>query len=307
MSVRSTRTGGQVGRDSPVDLRRAIPGRRDTGSSSSSTSAGTATVAGRGVGSPAKFAELRRDLPQQPHLPQDRRHALVEQRPERPAPILVHALQVLGRQLNRRQRILDLVRDLPRHLGPRLELIRARQLRALRAQRRRHAVEVVDQPPQFVSRVGDDAHVELPGGDLPRGARQPRHRIRNAAGDRRAEARGKQDDEDRADEHAAIELVDLLLDLALAQRERHAQHRLAPACRNRRRRHADTGTCRVGPARRTSAAARARSRGRQPPASASAAGRSRTDRAGWSPRAASLRTGSRPGRSPGRSRPSRRR
>ena len=33
--------------------------------------------------------------------------------------VLVHALQVLGGQLNRRQRILDLVRDLPRHLAPR--------------------------------------------------------------------------------------------------------------------------------------------------------------------------------------------
>ena len=60
--------------------------------------------------------------------------AAVEHRPERLAAVGVHAPQVLGRELDRRQRVLDLVRDLPRHLGPRLEAVRAFELIALRLQ-----------------------------------------------------------------------------------------------------------------------------------------------------------------------------
>ena len=81
--------------------------------------------------------ELRGDLPEQPHLPDDRQHALIEDGSERPSAILVHALQVFGRELNGRERILDFVRDLPRHFRPGFELIGARQLRALRGQRLR--------------------------------------------------------------------------------------------------------------------------------------------------------------------------
>ena len=96
--------------------------------------------------------------------------------------------------------------------------------------------------PQLVGRVGDDAHVELAGRDLPRRAREPRDRIGDAAGDRRAESRREQHDEHRADEHAAVELVDLALDLALARARaaRSARRRgRAPAPAPPRR---DTGT-----------------------------------------------------------------
>ena len=49
----------------------------------------------------------------------------------------VHAAQVLGVQLDRRQRVLDVVRDLPRHVGPRGEPVAsARARRAGAADRR---------------------------------------------------------------------------------------------------------------------------------------------------------------------------
>ena len=84
---------------------------------------------------------------------EDRGDAALEHRPERLAAIGVHAPQVLGGQLNRRQRILDLVRDLPRHLGPGFEPVRPFELVALRLQLGRHAVERVDQAAQLVGRL----------------------------------------------------------------------------------------------------------------------------------------------------------
>ena len=73
------------------------------------------------------------------------------------AAILVHAPQVLGRELDRRQRVLDVVRDLPRHLGPGLEAVRALELAALALQLAGHAVERLDEALQLVGGPDDDA------------------------------------------------------------------------------------------------------------------------------------------------------
>ena len=81
------------------------------------------------------------------------------------AAIDVHAPQVLGGQLDRRQRVLDVVRDLPRHVGPRLEPLRALELAALPLQVGGHLVEVLDQPPQLVRRRRGDARVEIAARD----------------------------------------------------------------------------------------------------------------------------------------------
>ena len=80
--------------------------------------------------------ELAGDLTKEPDLSQDRLDALIEDGAERAMLIGVHPLQVFGRELDRRQGILDLVRDLTRHFRPGLELIRARQFHLLCAQRR---------------------------------------------------------------------------------------------------------------------------------------------------------------------------
>ena len=71
--------------------------------------------------------------------------ALVE-----PFSIGMHAVQVLGIELNRRQRVLDFVRHLPRHFRPRLESVRALELAALPLELSGHPVEVLHQTPQFV-------------------------------------------------------------------------------------------------------------------------------------------------------------
>ena len=95
----------------------------------SATSAGRSTGARLAVGDDAKLensAEICRSSRTCPRIEVD---AAFEHRPERLAAIGVHAPQVLGGELDRRQRILDLVRHLPRHLGPRLEPVRAFELR----------------------------------------------------------------------------------------------------------------------------------------------------------------------------------
>ena len=88
--------------------------------------------------------------------------------------------------------------------------------RALALQVGGHLVEVLDQPPQFVRRGGGDARVEVAARDAPRRARQAIHRIGDPLGHPVAERRAEQAEEHDAGEHAAIELVDLLLDLAAA-------------------------------------------------------------------------------------------
>ena len=57
----------------------------------------------------------------------------------------MHAAQMLGVELNRRQRVLDVVRHLARHLGPGLQPIGAFELGTLALQVVGHAVEVLDQ------------------------------------------------------------------------------------------------------------------------------------------------------------------
>ena len=143
--------------------------------------------------------------------------------PERLAAIGVHAAQVLGRQLDRRERVLDLVRDLPRHLGPRLEAVRAFELHALRLELRGHAVEGVDEPPQLVGGLDGNLRVEVAARDAPRRARQPPDRIGDPLGHRQADRRAEQHEEQRREVDPAIEIVDLAVDLALPVGERHGQ------------------------------------------------------------------------------------
>ena len=166
---------------------------------------------------------------------------------ERLAAIGVDAAQVLGGELDRRQRVLDLVRDLPRHLGPRLEPVRAFELIALRLQLRRHAVERVDEPAQLVGRSHGDPRVEVAARDAPGGARQLPDRIGDALGHRQPDAGAEQDEEQRREVDAAIELVDLALDFVLAERERHGQHAVAPAARGPARPRACRGRRRSDP------------------------------------------------------------
>ena len=71
-------------------------------------------------------------------------------------------------QLNRRQRVLDVVRDLTRHVGPRREPVRALELDALALQIGGHAVEGLDQPAELVGGRGQDARIEIAARDAAR-------------------------------------------------------------------------------------------------------------------------------------------
>ena len=125
------------------------------------------------------------------------RQALIDDRAQRPALILVHALQVLGGELDRRQGILDFVRDLPGHLRPGLQLVRARQLRALGHERLGHGVEVVDKPAELVGAVGDAAVRQGGPRRLAAWRVSAARPDRNARGDGGAEHGGEQHEQRR--------------------------------------------------------------------------------------------------------------
>ena len=119
---------------------RRAPGRRwrcgplrpsRYGPTTSSTRSPTDVGSGCGVGDEAKLENSAAICRSSRTCDEDGGDALVEHRRQRPAAIDVHPLRVLGGQLNRRQRVLDVVRHLARHVGPRLEALRAFELAAL--------------------------------------------------------------------------------------------------------------------------------------------------------------------------------
>ena len=109
---------------------------------------------GRAIGEDAKLENSPAICRSSRDLRQDGVDAPVEDAAERPAGGPVHAAQVLGRQLDGRQRVLDVVRHLARHVGPRRQPVRALQFGALVLQVGRHLVEVVHQAPQLVGGGG---------------------------------------------------------------------------------------------------------------------------------------------------------
>ena len=80
-----------------------------------------------------------------------------------------------------------------------------------------------------------DPRVEVAARDPPRRARQAADRIGDALGHRQADRGAEQDEEQRREVDAAIELVDLALDLLLARGQRHRQDAVAAGGAHRRR------------------------------------------------------------------------
>ena len=115
------------------------------------------------------------------------------------------------------------MRHLARHLRPRFEPVRAFELIALGLELGGHAVEGVDQAAQLVGRSDGDARVELAARNPPRRPGQLADRIRDAFGHREPDAGAEQDEEERREMDAAIEIVDLPLDFLLPEGQRHGQ------------------------------------------------------------------------------------
>ena len=57
---------------------------------------------------------------------------------------------MLGVELDRRQRILDLVGHLARHLGPRIQTVGVFEFGPLPREIACHAIEIIDQPAELV-------------------------------------------------------------------------------------------------------------------------------------------------------------
>ena len=127
------------------------------------------------------------------------------------------------------------MRDLTGHLGPGFEPVRAFELRALRLQLRRHAVECVDEAAELVGGAHRDPRVEIARCNAARGAGQPAHRIGDALGQRQPDRGAKQHEAQDGEMNAAIEVVDLALDLPLARGQWDRQDAIALAGPDRRR------------------------------------------------------------------------
>ena len=76
-------------------------------------------------------------------------------------PVAPDAPQVLGRELDRRERVLHLVRHLAGHLGPGGQAVAALEVAPLAVQVAGHLVEGLDQPLQLVLAGGADAGGEV--------------------------------------------------------------------------------------------------------------------------------------------------
>src|SRR5688572_18397832 len=123
---------------------------------------------------------------------------------------------MFGVELNRCERILDLMSHLAGHLGPCLEAMRAFELAALALQIARHAVEGLDQATEFIRRGGGDSGVEVAASDASGGASQTVDRIRDTFRHVVPHAGAAEDEQQRGKERAAIECLDLLIDFALS-------------------------------------------------------------------------------------------
>ena len=180
--------------------------------------------------------ELRRDPPQQPDLREDRIDAVAEHRPQRFAAVPVHAQQVLGRKLDRRQRVLDVVGHLPRHLRPGLEPVGALEPPALDQQIPGHAVERRHQALEFVGRADRHPRVEVAARDAARRAGQPLDRIRDPLRDVEAAGGAEKDEQGHAEQDPAVEIADLPFDVPLPRGQRHGQDRVGAGRADGRRR-----------------------------------------------------------------------
>ena len=171
--------------------------------------------------------ELGGDLPQYPDLFQDRFDATLQHRGQRRSAVGMHAKQMLGAELDRGQGILDLVGDLPRHLRPRFQTMRALELVSLCVELDRHPVEVRLEDDELVGGPRRDLFLDAvrlvvgyEGTELaPRDAAgcpgEPLDGIGDAPGDDPADEPDDGGEEQGGPQHTAVELVDLALYLLL--------------------------------------------------------------------------------------------
>ncbi len=100
--------------------------------------------------------------------------------------------EILDRELQREERILELVRQTPRQLAPRGHALALDEPLALARELLRHVIKAARQHAHLVAAAFRHAHVPVAGGNLFRRARQLFDGPRDARGDPQAEGDGKQ-------------------------------------------------------------------------------------------------------------------
>ena len=124
--------------------------------------------------------KLRGDLPQEPHLHEDRGDTFLYNSAKRPAAIAVDPAEMLGVQLDGCQRVLDLVCHLPRHFRPCFQSVGAFELFLLPLQLTGHAIEILYKAPELVRRPRDDPGIQVAACDSSGRAAQAVHRVSNS-------------------------------------------------------------------------------------------------------------------------------
>ena len=127
-----------------------------------------------------EIAEPADDLFQFGQFRQQRGGAFAENFVELLGVALARPLHVFDRDLQREQRVLQLVRQPPRQLAPRRHALRLHQALALLHQLVRHAVESARQLPDLVAAGDFHGGAPVAGGHPARAFRQPLHRPRDA-------------------------------------------------------------------------------------------------------------------------------
>ena len=127
------------------------------------------------------------------------------------------------------------MRNLTRHVGPGFQSLRAFEIGALTLEIGCHLIEVLDEPPEFVRGGRGNPRVEVAASDSPRGACESTDRIGDPFGHPVPEGGAEQTEQYGGEQDTMIQLIDLLFDLLLPQRQRHGDDPFASAGTNRRR------------------------------------------------------------------------
>ncbi len=180
-----------------------------------------------GTRHPRELAELGDDAPQTLDLFEDRDGRLLEDLVEVRVLLLVRFSHRLDRDLDGRERVLDLVRDSARDVPPGRDPLGAEEppLRALELSC--HRVERLERAADVTSRLHSDRRFEIAGGDAAGRVLELGERPRQPEGEHETDGQRERERDAATDQETAIELGELRQKRAVVERRVERENRLA--------------------------------------------------------------------------------